>query len=173
MLIRFNEISPLGSWYEIHNPDDLGASTEFELKRPFEARCLLKRKSEDKVVLQGILSATLGLVCDRCLEAYHLQIDGDVQVLFEVESTSSWQVKELECKASDLDTVLLEEPVIDLADVVRQQLYLSLPMKNLCAQRCKGICCVCGVNRNHEECGCANEDNESPFARLVKLKQER
>jgi uncharacterized protein len=171
MLIRFNEVSVLGSRYEIREVDGLNTSQDFVVKGPVDARCTLKRKGDHKVEVQGHVQATLTLTCDRCLSAYDWEIDTELQILFEVESEASWHLKDLEYNIPDLDTVSLDEPLIDLDDVLRQQLYLELPVKNLCTEHCKGICSRCGANLNHAECGCANENKESPFAVLAQLKK--
>lgn len=171
MLIRFNEISPLGSHYEIRKIDGLDEPQDVVVSGPVDARCTLIRKGDNKVELQGRVKATLILICDRCLASYTRVVDTELQMLFEVESDDSWQVKDLEYKIPDLDTVLVDEPVIDLDDVIRQQIYLALPMKSLCSERCKGICSRCGANLNHSACGCADEGKESPFAVLAQLKK--
>jgi uncharacterized protein len=171
MLIRFKEISPHGSSYEIRVIDGLDPPQDFVVKGSVDARCTLKRKGDDKVELQGRLQATLTLNCDRCLSSYDKEVDSELQVLFEIESEGSWHLNNLEYNIPDLDTVFLEEPVIDLDDVLRQQLYLALPMKNLCTEQCRGICFRCGANLNHAECGCADENKESPFAILAQLKK--
>jgi len=171
MLIRFNEVSALGSRYEIREVDGLNTSQDFVVKGPVDARCALKRKGDHKVEVQGHLQATLTLTCDRCLSVYDWEVDTEVQILFEVETEASRHLKDLEYNIPDLDTVSLEEPIIDLDDVLRQQLYLALPMKSLCTEHCRGICSQCGANLNHAECGCADENKESPFAVLAQLKK--
>jgi DUF177 domain-containing protein len=37
---------------------------------------------------------------------------------------------------------------------MREQFYLSLPMKPLCRSDCRGLCVVCGTNLNREPCSC-------------------
>jgi uncharacterized protein len=37
---------------------------------------------------------------------------------------------------------------------MREQFYLALPMKPLCRDECRGLCPVCGINRNRETCDC-------------------
>ena len=44
--------------------------------------------------------------------------------------------------------------VIDLDDVIREQVYLSLPIKRLCRETCSGLCPSCGLNLNKEQCQC-------------------
>lgn len=172
MLVRYSEISPHGSHFEIHAVEGLDALPDMVVQRPIKAQCTLKRKGEGKVELQGRLAATLQLDCDRCLSRYVLEVDTELQILFEVEADTSWRVKDLEYKIPDLDTVVLEEPVIDLDDVIRQQLLLALPVKKLCAEQCKGICRRCGTNLNQNVCGCDGGPQESPFAILAQLKKQ-
>ena len=171
MLIRFNEVSVHGSKYEIREVEGLNISQDFVVKSPVDARCTLKRKGDHKVEVQGQVQGTLTLTCDRCLSAYDWEVDTELQILFEVETEASRHLQDLEYNIPDLDTVSLKEPIIDLNDVLRQQLYLSLPMKSLCTERCRGICSRCGANLNHAECGCADENKESPFAVLAQLKK--
>lgn len=168
-LIRFNEIAPQGSSFALREIDGLDAQQDFLLQGAVDAQCTLKRKGDLKVELQGRLRATLTLVCDRCLASYDSEIDTVFQVLFEVESEGAWHVKDVEYSIPDLDTVSLSEPVIDLGDVLRQQLYLALPMKNLCSEQCLGVCSRCGTNLNLAACGCVAGNKESPFAILERF----
>lgn len=172
MLVRFNEISPHGSQYDIRKIDGIEGSAGLVLCGSLDVRCSLTRKGDAKVELQGRLKATLLLECDRCLASYRREVDTALQMLFEVETGASWQVKDLDYRIPDLDTIVLDAPVIDLDDVIRQQLYLALPMKSLCSDQCRGICSRCGANRNHGPCGCADEHENSPFAVLAQLKKE-
>jgi len=172
MRIAFSEISLSGNSYEVHRFDSLVAQQDFSVKEPFSAYCTLKRKGDNKVEMQGRLQTRLSLTCDRCLGSYDVDVDTELLILFEMESTESWQVKELERTLSDLDSIILDEPVVDLDDVLRQQLYLSLPLKRLCSEQCKGLCVQCGINRNLAECNCANEKPLGSFGALAQLKKK-
>jgi uncharacterized protein len=172
MLVRFSEISPHGSWYDIRKIEGVEDLPGLVVDGGLEVRCSLTRKDETKVQLHGRLKSILTLDCDRCLAPYQREVDVALQLLFEVETdASSWQVKDLEYRIPDLDTIVLDEPVIDLDDVIRQQLYLALPMKSLCSEQCRGICSSCGANRNLVACGCADKHENSPFAVLGQLKK--
>ena len=169
MLIRFNEIPPAGSHYEIQRIKGLDTPREFVVLGPVRAHCVLTRKGDCQVELHGRLQMTVELVCDRCLCSYGHAVDIELHLLFEVEATDSWRVKELEYRIPDLDTVLLDEPELDLDDILRQQVDLALPMKKLCSDACKGICSRCGANRNQAPCGCPDTPTVSPFAALAHL----
>lgn len=166
MLIRFNEISPLGNRYRIQDLAGLDDQPDFMVNGPLDIECVLRRMGESKVELTGHLAANLTVVCDRCLAEYPLAVRTEVQLLFEVVAASAWHVKEVEFSPDDLDCVLLDEPIIDLDDILRQQVYLALPMKKLCYEQCRGICGQCGANRNQAPCTCSDTKKDSPFAIL-------
>ena len=64
---------------------------------------------------------------------------------------------EHEVKDDDLNVSFYKDDQIDLGEVMREQFYLALPMKPLCREDCRGLCPVCGVNRNRESCTCQAE----------------
>lgn len=169
MQVRFSEISPHGSRYELREIAGLEDQQDFRLNGPASAVCTLRRKDEGKVELQGSLRANLALVCDRCLGEYDFSAATDVQLLLEALPDESWRLKELECGSGDLDIIQLEEPVADLDDLFRQQLYLTLPVKKLCTKQCKGLCPECGVDLNQLACACGTKEDRSPFAVLKQL----
>lgn len=173
MRVHFSEISPHGSRFELRGIEGLEKQQDFRLSGPVVAVCILKRKDEDKVEMRGNLRTSLVLVCDRCLGEYDLAVDTTMQVLLETRPDESLYLQELECGSGDLDSVLLDEPVVDLDDLLRQQLYLSLPVKNLCTEQCRGLCPGCGADLNQTACSCGADENRSPFAVLRQLQTTR
>ncbi len=137
-----------------------------------QAELVLNRKGEDRVEVQGVLHTGTRLVCDRCLVDYDFAVDVDFHLLLEIQPDENWNLKELECSEADLDTVLLTEPVVDLGDILRQQLYLSLPDKFICSPNCRGLCPHCGLDLNTGDCSCVAETKESPFAVLAMLNKK-
>ena len=47
-----------------------------------------------------------------------------------------------------------EQDEIDLGQLMREQFYLSLPMKPLCREDCQGLCGQCGIDLNDDTCEC-------------------
>ncbi|HET8668748.1 MAG TPA: DUF177 domain-containing protein, partial [Terriglobales bacterium] len=43
---------------------------------------------------------------------------------------------------------------LELEDVLREQVLLSVPIKTVCRDECKGFCPHCGKNLNVETCSC-------------------
>lgn len=170
MQVSFADISKAGNRYEIRD-DSWLPEEEVQRTTPVEAEVSLNRKGDNRVEVHGFLKTGVTLVCDRCLTEYDFRVNVSFHLVLEVAAEENWQIRELECSSSDLDIILLQEPVVDIGDILRQQLYLSLPEKLLCSKTCKGLCLRCGVNLNSDSCSCVSEKKESPFAVLAKLKK--
>lgn len=61
-----------------------------------------------------------------------------------------------------------QNDILDPKDYILNQIVLSLPMKSLCGEDCKGLCISCGVDMNKNPCECIQEDIDP---RLEKLKK--
>ena len=55
---------------------------------------------------------------------------------------------------------------------MREQFYLSLPMKPLCREDCQGLCPACGTNLNRGLCTCKRDWDDPRMAALRNLKAE-
>jgi uncharacterized protein len=62
---------------------------------------------------------------------------------------------------------------IDLSQMTVEQIVLALPMKPLCKPDCRGLCALCGANRNLASCDCAPEDTDPRWAPLKTLQKSR
>jgi uncharacterized protein len=171
MQVLFTDIANAGNHYEISDDSWLGQQEPSRIS-PLVADLHLQRKGDSRVAVQGFLKTRIQLTCDRCAVQYGFPVDVNFHLVLEVPSDENWQIRELECTGTDLDTVLLTEPVVDMADILRQQLYLGLPEKMICSEKCKGLCVQCGSNLNTSPCSCVEEVKESPFAILAKLKDK-
>ena len=54
--------------------------------------------------------------------------------------------------------------------VLRDTILLSIPLKPLCREECKGLCPVCGKNLNEGECEHVKKKEEEIDPRWEKLK---
>ena len=79
---------------------------------------------------------------------------------------------EREVEAGDLDAAFYENDEIDLGQLMGEQFYLSLPMKPLCKDDCKGLCSTCGTNLNKATCDCNTQWEDPRLAALRALKKE-
>lgn len=121
---------------------------EIEIKKPILLELDIFNTS-DSFVVEGSLKAEIILSCSRCLEKYNSKLELNI----------SEDV--MKADMEDEEELYLDEIIID-------NIILSLPMKPLCAEDCKGICPQCGQNLNQGECDCKVEMVDP---RLEKLKE--
>jgi uncharacterized protein len=118
--------------------------------------------------MRGVVTADLLLNCTRCLEPVPFAIDTTFESVF-VEPGDLPQEAETELGDEQLDESPVENGVIDLADVVREQILLSVPTQVLCQEDCKGLCETCGTNRNQGHCDCSSGQIDPRWAALKNL----
>lgn len=128
------------------------------------------QKDAQKVRLRGRVATKLECTCSRCLDPFEIPIDAAVDVLF-LPAPKSTQEEEREIADDDLGVSFYEDETINLVEVVREQCYLALPMKPLCREDCKGLCPICGVNRNREQCSCQAAWVDPRLEPLKKLRE--
>ncbi len=61
---------------------------------------------------------------------------------------------------------------LNLAELIEEQVLISIPEKKLCSTSCKGLCQRCGVNLNKQSCLCTEEIEDHPFAVLKGIGSE-
>lgn len=116
------------------------------------------------VLVRGEFRATVPQTCGRCLETFPARVSAAVDVRLEPRPARHDSV---ELGADDLDVDFYADDEIDLGRVLETETTLALPMKPLCREDCRGLCPVCGANRNATPCGCAAK---APDPRWVALR---
>jgi uncharacterized protein len=133
-------------------PDAFAAGDDFRIVAPVVLTAEV-RKDGPKIGIAGRLQTRLECACSRCLDPVGFDVDApfDLRFLPAAEHDAS---DEHEIPDEDLGVSFYRGDQIDLGDLVTEQSYLLLPMKPLCREDCRGLCPVCGINRNRETCAC-------------------
>jgi uncharacterized protein len=152
-------------------PPAFGAEEIFRIVSPVQLVFDL-HKDPEKIRIVGTVKTVLELDCSRCLDGFAVPIDASFDLLY-VPATAAQGSEEKEIEEDDLDTAYYREGVIDLADLVREQLYLTLPMKPLCQEGCRGLCPACGTNLNSGTCNCAPAWEDPRLAPLKALARKK
>lgn len=153
-------------------PDALPSDADvYRIAAPVELRSEI-RKDRQQYRLVGRLRTRLDLVCSRCLEAFPLEVDEAIDVLFLPQSENSGE-GERAVEDEDLSTAYYRDQVLDLGQLMQEQFYLVVPMKPLCGESCKGMCPVCGVNLNTGTCPGHPAWVDPRLAALEQLKKDR
>jgi uncharacterized protein len=128
-------------------------------------------KDKEHFRLVGGVHTTLELPCSRCLEPFIWPIDASFDLRYQPHTHNTGE-GEREIEEDDLTTAFYENETIDLGQLMREQFYLTLPMKPLCADDCRGLCVHCGANLNKDTCGCTREWEDPRLAVLKTLKND-
>ncbi|HEX3027216.1 MAG TPA: DUF177 domain-containing protein [Clostridia bacterium] len=122
------------------------APGKYPFKEPVSVRGRVRNKA-DVVELRAEAVFDFFTHCDRCCREIteHLTVP-----LNYVLATSA------QSEDSD-DIIVVENEKLDLDELAVSNIILSLPMKHLCKEDCKGLCPVCGKNLNDGPCGCGGE----------------
>jgi uncharacterized protein len=123
---------------------------------------LLVEREGDDVLVTGGLEARVPQHCGRCLEPYVLRVTPQINARH-VPSVSG---EEHELGADDLETDVYHNGQVDLTALLETETTLALPMKPLCKPDCRGLCPVCGVNRNDTACSCQERHDDPRWAKL-------
>jgi uncharacterized protein len=62
---------------------------------------------------------------------------------------------------------------LNLANVIREEVLLSVSPLALCKPDCKGLCPQCGINLNENRCECSHEESDPRWEALRELNEER
>jgi len=111
----------------------------------------------DGLVAVGAVTAPWTGDCRRCLGQASGSIDHAVREIFEASPVEG-------------ETYALESDVVDLEPMIREAVILDLPEAPLCRSDCRGLCAVCGVDRNEVECDCVVEAVDPRWGALDLLK---
>lgn len=116
---------------------------------------------------RGHVSATMEADCDRCLELARFPVDSDFELYY--RPVAEGYGEDTAIDTSEAEMGFYEGDGIELNDVLREFVLLALPMQRVCSETCKGICPVCGQNRNQKECGCQAEAVDDRWAALKNI----
>ncbi len=120
------------------------------------------------VEVGGRLAAEMTLVCSRCLTHFEHALEVPVKALFKVkdrESEAEDDALDADDEA-DEDTYFVTGSKVDLRPFFVENVLLNVPFIPICDPDCKGLCPVCGVNRNEQSCGCKPERIDPRLAGL-------
>ena len=113
------------------------------------------------------LGTQIEIQCDKCTSKYKQDIDIDF-----VERQFYFKVPKDE-DTRDIYVADMKKTEVDISEMLRQEINLHFPPIAVCSKHCKGLCPVCGVNKNITKCDCKPITPEntkvSPFAQLKDL----
>lgn len=119
----------------------------------------------DSVFVDGEIKTTVTLVCRRCNREFTYKVDNIFHCHEEPVRKYIPTEEQLLTKA-DMDIHHYTGDELKIDSLVREQIFLAIPMYPLCKDDCRGLCPVCGQNLNIKSCDCVPEEKENPFSIL-------
>ena len=127
-------------------------------------------RSGREVVVRGAIDGKLAVLCSRCAGPAKVTVREPIEVVY-VPRGAETDRPEPEDPADEVDLIPYDGDDLDLSEMLREELLLSLPLAPLCKESCRGLCPRCGADLNDGACGCPAETSEDPrFAALRNLK---
>ena len=153
-------------WWRPEGPMDpiIGMETPLQVKIRID-------KAGNKYIFDGALEGSILALCDRCLETFSHGLKTSFHLFLALQHSETGEA-EVELIEEEMEVDFIKGDEIDLNDVVREQIYLSLPMKSLCSESCLGLCPLCGKNLNKGICQCKVEKGHPGLMKLKNLKIE-
>ena len=155
IFITENEVLPIEYSVDMSETDYMG---DYPLKKPVSVSGKISNKA-------GLVTISLNMVyvfsaaCDRC----GLPTETEYKLSYEKSLAP-------EIEGEDSDSILpVPNMKLDLDELIYSEILLSLPMKHLCREDCKGICLNCGKNLNEGNCNCNKKEIDPRLQALADL----
>lgn len=138
----------------------------------------------DVVEVKGRVRGRVGFDCSRCAEPATLAFDTAFTHHFVgpgklATGAAAGEIDEDADADADPDVSEHDGVHIELEELCVEYAILALPDVPLCDEECRGLCALCGANRNRETCACRPEAahvpppaTASPWERLKELRVE-
>jgi uncharacterized protein len=157
----------------------LPKTQNFEAAAPGLASLFFQKQGQN-VTVKGRAQSALTCECASCLSPVVLDLKPRIElVLFKKAAEVSLAQDDAEVSAfedekdndADGDGVgEFDGKTIEWGSLVREHLLLALPIAPRCKESCKGLCPVCGINKNEAECTCVTKQTDPRWDKLKLLK---
>ena len=114
------------------------------------------------LLTEGKFSAETTLECVRCLNNFGKNLQFNFIELYAFNEKSM----------TDSELLLPEDAHIDLQPLIREYALLEIPIRPICKSDCKGLCIVCGLDLNMNDCRHEQTSEGSPFSVLKDLLED-
>jgi DUF177 domain-containing protein len=122
-----------------------------------------------EVRVRGRYTVEMESECDRCLGRARFPLDSSFDLFYRPCSDIARE-EEVGIDEGEAEIAFYENGGMELEDILLEQVLLTLPMQRVCSDVCKGICPLCGVNRNEGACDCKVKTADDRWGALRNLR---
>jgi uncharacterized protein len=168
--LEFNESFASGV---IDFGQDLVQSTP--LRTSGQAELIRENRGAHEVIedirLVGSFSVEMENLCARCLEPVHNAISEKFDLLYRPLGVDA-KSEEVSISKAETEIGYYQGEGLLLEDVLKEQILLALPVKQVCKDACKGLCPQCGKNLNVESCDCITSMPDPRWSALEDIRKK-
>jgi uncharacterized protein len=124
--------------------------------------------TDGEVRVRGQFDVEMEAECDRCLARATFPLHRDFDLFYRPMADIAIE-EEVAIDEGEAEIGFYEHGGMELEDLLREQVLLALPMQRICSDVCRGICPVCGRNRNEAPCDCRVETLDDRWGALRNL----
>lgn len=146
--VDFDEVSLSGQKYAVTKKE------QFPL--------VVTNLGKKKIRVEGETEVVISIPCDRCLE------EVSTPFLIHIDETLE-ENPEQKGDEDAMDLNFIEKGMLDIDMLVYDEIVMQFPMKTLCKETCKGLCSVCGCNRNKVTCNCDRTVLDPRMSRILDI----
>ena len=164
MIIKISDLSDGEHKFVFENKVE-----ELDLDKPFYGKyksSLILNKLHDQLILSVASNFKVKYECDRCGTEFKSSLKSDYKMVYLMNEAV------VETDAINICYLSRVADKIDTKKDIREFAVLSVPMKTLCKEDCKGLCSKCGSDLNKEKCKCITEENDPRWKPLMDLKDK-
>jgi uncharacterized protein len=154
---------------------DLGPDVRQQGMLTVEGRAALLEEHQGRgqnildIRLVGKFATALEVNCARCLEPVVQEAARDFDLIYRPEGVDAGH-DEISVTQAEADIGYYTGDGLMLEDFLREQVLLTLPIKTVCREDCKGLCPYCGKNLNAESCSCKAQPADPRWEGLKSIK---
>ena len=164
MIIKISDLSDGEHKFVFENKVE-----ELDLDKPFYGKyksSLILNKLHDQLILSVASNFKVKYECDRCGTEFKSSLKSDYKMVYLMNEAA------VETDAINICYLSRVADKIDAKKDIREFAVLSVPMKTLCKEDCKGLCSKCGSDLNNEKCKCITEEINPRWKPLMDLKDK-
>lgn len=125
----------------------------------------------EDIRLVGNFSTEIDALCARCLEPVHNAVADKFDLLYRPLGVDA-RSEEVSISQAETEIGYYQGDGLLLEDVLKEQILLALPVKQVCGPNCKGLCPHCGKNLNVESCDCATSMPDPRWSALEDIRKK-
>lgn len=132
--------------------------------RDLVAEVTILPQSDNAALVRGTLKGAVSMPCDRCMGEFVLEVDETFDAYEQLPESDEELDEEPRIR---LDSGQLQ---LNIAAILWEEFAVTLPIKPLCAEECKGMCAKCGQDLNKGTCDCEQDEGDERLAVFRNLK---